>query len=185
VASGFFAQATGVDSIAIGRDANAGFANSVAIGADVTTTAANQVAIGGANATYRLAGLGAAPVGSVNGGTLLVTTDAAGNLGVANLGAAFAAVGEQIDQLDRFARDSRKEARGGIAAAMALPHTPMPSMVGRTTWAVNGSTFQGEFGVGVGIAHRLNFAVPVAFTAGVALGGNDQVGGRIGLMGEF
>jgi hypothetical protein len=57
-------------------------------------------------------------------------------------------------------------------------------MVGRTTWAVNGSVFQGEFGAGIGVAHRLNFAAPVAFTAGIAVGG-DEVGGRIGLMGEF
>jgi hypothetical protein len=69
-----------------------------------------------------------------------VTTDAAGNLGVADLGAAFgglnnqiADMNERVDNLDRFPRESRKEARGGMAAAMALANTSMPSAVGRTS----------------------------------------------------
>jgi hypothetical protein len=61
----------------------------------------------------------------------------------------------------------------------------MPSAPGRTIWAVNGATFQGEFGAGFSVAHRLPTNVPIAVTAAYGNGGGSAHVGRVGLMGEF
>jgi hypothetical protein len=73
----------------------------------------------------------------------------------------------------------------GVAAVAAMANISMPSAPGRTTWALNGATFQGEFGGGLSFAHRLNTSVPVAVTAAYGNGGGNAHVGRVGLMGEF
>lgn len=73
----------------------------------------------------------------------------------------------------------------GVAASVAMANTFMPSAPGRTSWAVNGSTFDGQMGFGFSIAHRLNLNVPIAITAGYANGAGTAQIGRVGLMGEF
>jgi hypothetical protein len=88
---------------------------------------------------------------------------------------------QQIALLDRqFALLNR-----GVAASAALGNSFMPSAPGRTSWAVNASTFNGEIGGGFSLAHRLNLNVPVAITAGYSNGGGNAHVGRLGLMGEF
>jgi hypothetical protein len=87
---------------------------------------------------------------------------------------AFAQLQHSITQVER-----------GVAATVAMASTFMPSAPGRTAWAVNAATFQGEVGAGFSLAHRLNLSVPVAITAGYGNGGGSAHVGRVGLMGEF
>jgi len=64
---------------------------------------------------------------------------------------------QQITQVDR-----------GIAAVAAMANISMPSLPGRTTWAINGSIFGNEVGGGFGLAHRLPTTMPLAVTAAYA-----------------
>jgi hypothetical protein len=87
---------------------------------------------------------------------------------------AFAQIQHSITQVER-----------GVAATVAMANIFMPSAPGRTAWAVNAATFQGEVGAGFSLAHRLSLSVPVAITAGYGNGGGTAHVGRVGLMGEF
>ncbi|WP_143271232.1 hypothetical protein [Bradyrhizobium brasilense] len=87
--------------------------------------------------------------------------------------------------LDNRISGVQKEERQGIAAAMAMTSSPMPSAAGKTTWAANTALFKREVGVGASFAHRFATAIPIAFTGGVSWAGSDNLGARVGLMGEF
>ncbi|WP_168858749.1 hypothetical protein [Bradyrhizobium brasilense] len=87
--------------------------------------------------------------------------------------------------LDNRISGVQKEERQGIAAAMAMTSSPMPSAPGKTTWAANTALFKREVGLGASFAHRFASAIPIAFTGGVSWAGNDNLGARVGLMGEF
>jgi hypothetical protein len=77
------------------------------------------------------------------------------------------------------------KARRGIAAVAALSPGVMPSAPGKTTISVNTGFYQGEAGVGVGVAHRLDWSVPTMIHGSYAnAGGNGHIG-RIGLAFEF
>jgi autotransporter adhesin len=173
--------AAGDGSVAIGQGANTTFPNSIVIGNNARGTAPNQVVIGGANDTINFAPLANAPVVQAGRGTRVLTTDAAGNVGVASFDDVF----NRLDGVEAFSRRVRQEAREGIAAAMAMTPASMPSAPGRTSWAANGAVFKGEFGAGFSMAHRFNTAVPIAATFGYANGGGGSHGFRAGLMGEF
>jgi hypothetical protein len=73
----------------------------------------------------------------------------------------------------------------GVTAAVALPSAFMPSAPGRTSWAVNAATFNGDVGAGFSLAHRLDLAVPLAVTASYGYGGSTANVARFGLLGEF
>jgi hypothetical protein len=68
---------------------------------------------------------------------------------------------------------------------MAMDTAPMPSAPGRTSWAMNTSTFKNEFAGGFSFAHRLNTARPFAVTGSYGNSGGNTHGGRVGLAGEF
>ncbi|MDP4024985.1 hypothetical protein Q8W71_20360 [Methylobacterium sp. NEAU 140] len=201
-AIGAAASAAGANSVALGNGAAANQNNTVAIGANVRTTQANQVAIGNAANTYTLAGITSqASAAAQSGATQFVTTDANGNLAASAYGpSTIAGLGNRIDSIQgqvnnleaktdavqRYAIQTRKEARQGVAMALAMATAPMPSAPGRTTWATNAATYRGEWAGGVALAHRLpTCCVPIAITAGVSYGGNSSVGARAGLAGEF
>ena len=61
----------------------------------------------------------------------------------------------------------------------------MPSAPGKTTWALNSSLFQGEVGVGLSMAHRLNTGLPMYVSGGYSSGGGREHVVRAGLGGEF
>ncbi|MCJ2060409.1 hypothetical protein MKL09_28270 [Methylobacterium sp. J-048] len=201
-AIGAAASAAGNNSVALGNGAAANQANTIAIGANVKTTQANQVAIGNAANTYTFAGIASqASAAAQSGATNFVTTDAAGNLAasaygpstIAGLGNRIDSVQSQVNNLEaktdtmqRYAVQTRKEARQGVAMAIAMATAPMPSAPGKTTWATNGATYRGEWAGGIAVAHRLpTCCVPIAITAGVAYAGDSNVGVRAGLAGEF
>ncbi|MBA9061920.1 hypothetical protein [Methylobacterium fujisawaense] len=201
-AIGAAASAAGNNSVALGNGAAANQANTIAIGANVKTTQANQVAIGNSANTYRLAGVASqASAAAQSGATAFVTTDASGNLAASAYGpSTIAGLGNRIDSVQgqvnaleaktdsvqRYAIQTRKEARQGVAMAIAMATAPMPSAPGKTTWATNGATYRGEWAGGLAVAHRLpTCCVPIAVTAGMAYGGDNAVGVRAGLAGEF
>jgi autotransporter adhesin len=184
---GFGAQANAVNATAIGADSQANFASSTAIGSGATTTRANQVAVGTATNTYTMAGLtSAASLAAQTGPTRFVTTDSSGNLASSSFGPdSIASLDARVSGLSREVLSVKREARQGVAAAMAMTSAPMPSAPGRTSWASNLSSFRGEWGGGFSIAHRLDTAIPLALTGGYAYGGGKSHGLRVGLQGEF
>lgn len=184
MAAGYGARADGARATAIGTQAQASGEESVAIGAGAVATRPRQVAIGTAASTYSLPGLTSMASRSAQSGpTQVVTTDAAGNL--AALPIDLAGLDQRIDGVAAYAREGRREARQGIAAAMAMTAAAMPSRPGRTSWSGNTATYKGEWAAGFAVAHRLDVAMPVAINAGVSLTGNSFGGARMGLSGEF
>ncbi|HEY1606842.1 MAG TPA: hypothetical protein VGF77_14720 [Allosphingosinicella sp.] len=204
-AFGFAAAATGANATAIGNGASATFANSTAIGNGASATAANQVTIGGAGSAVRLGGYTSAGV-LVNDADGNVTTDtallpqvaantaniatntaniAANTASIAALQNGQAALSGRLDNLFAQTNIDRRDARQGIAAAVALSPAPMPSAPGRTSYTLNGSTFRGQYAVGASIMHRFDGERPFALTAGFSFAGNRNNAARIGVAGEF
>lgn len=190
-AIGTQAQAAGISSVALGAGASASAEGSTAIGAGASATRVRQVAIGTAASTYTMPGLAsAASRAAQTGPTQVVTTDAAGNLATStvDLGAIDRRVGaldDRVATLGAYATESRREARQGIASAMAMTGAPMPSAPGRTSWSGNTAVYKGEWAAGFSVAHRINVAIPVAVNAGLSLHGTSLGGARMGLSGEF
>ena len=141
----------------------------------------------------------AASLAAQVGPTNFVTTDSSGNLAASPFGpasfasaASVAALGTQVaglqaglSALNQYAIDSRREARQGIAGAMAMATAPLPSAPGRLTYIANGATFRGEFAAGGSIAYRLDTAHPLALTGGASIAGGGNIGVRAGIMGEL
>ncbi len=213
-AVGVNAAASASNATAIGYNAQASTANSVALGTNSTTTAATPVAggvVGGQSVVYA----GGSPVGvvsvgsvsgerqiqnvaagqvtrastdAVNGSQLFATNQAIDrtNQVVATLGQSLDALAVGVNQLSNRVGVVQKEARGGIAAAVALVNAPMPSQPGKTSWAGNVAKFRDQYAMGVSFSHRLNSNIPLAMTAGFAyMPGTSDVTGRFGMAGEF
>ena len=96
-----------------------------------------------------------------------------------------AGFGSQIASLQSQIDNTDGRARRGIAATVATATAPMPSMPGKTTWQLRGSTFSNEFGIGLGFAHRLNSAMPLSIVGGYGNGGGKEHTAYLGLGGEF
>jgi hypothetical protein len=60
-----------------------------------------------------------------------------------------------------------------------------PSAPGKTTISVNAGFFEGQTGVGVAFAHRLNFGMPLIVQGGYANSGGNEHVGRVGVALEF
>jgi autotransporter adhesin len=191
LAAGYGASASGNRATALGTGASATAEGATALGAGASATRPRQVAIGTAANTYTLPGVtSAASRAAQSGPTQVVTSDAAGNLATApvDLGAMNQRIGaldDRVNALGAYAQESRKEARQGVAAAMAMSAAAMPSRPGKTSWAANTATYKGEWAAGFSVAHRLDVAIPVALSAGVSLNGSSFAGARVGVNGEF
>lgn len=180
--SGRPAQAVGTNTLALGANSIAAHDNSTAIGAGAVTTRPNQVAIGSRTSTYTLAGVASdASRDNQSGPLQVLTSDANGNVAARTMQDFFPEFGELRD----YALETRKEARQGIAAAMAMAVAPSPSAVGRTSWATNMGVFKDELAFGAAFAHRVDFGVIANITGGYAYGGGNTHGFRVGLSGEF
>ena len=134
------------------------------------------------------------------GPTDIMTVDANGTVGrdttlrpaLAAIGTAVTNLGNQIAGLEAnqtllfdLTRTNQKEARRGIAAAVAMADAPVPSAPGRTSYATNGAVYRGEVAVSFSLMHRFNLDTPVAFTAGVSHSGGKDTAFRAGIAGEF
>jgi autotransporter adhesin len=96
-----------------------------------------------------------------------------------------AALGGRLDNLMSQTNIDRRDARQGIAAAVAMTAAPMPSAPGRTSYVLNGATFRGQYAIGGSIMHRFDGDRPFALTAGFSYGGNGNSAARVGVAGEF
>ena len=80
----------------------------------------------------------------------------------------------------------QQEERRGIAAVTAAAYAPTPTRPGATTFAMNGATFEGQYGFGISINHRLSWTtVPVYISASYGNGGGTQQVGRVGVAFEW
>jgi len=193
IAIGNSVTVAGANAVAIGNGTSANFANSAAIGNGATATRANQQAFGTATNTYTMAGIGSAASKSAQSGpTQIVTADASGNLATTTVGALglassadINAINNQLSSLQTQINTNLQEARRGIAATAALAPVTMPSAPGRTTFSLNTGFFEGETGVGIDFAHRLNMAFPFAIHGSSGNGGGNEHVGRLGMTVEF
>ena len=202
VAMGNDAQAMGggTSNTAIGSGSRANFANSAAFGNSATATRANQQVFGTGVNTYTMGGITSLTSKAEQGSpTQVVTSDAAGNLATTTLadlgfvGADLSGINSQISginsrigSLSSRIDDVNREARRGIAATAALAYAPTPSGPGRTTFAINGSVYEGVGGVGLSFQHRFaGAATPVYFSGAYGNGGGRQHVGRAGFGFEF
>jgi len=161
-------RATADGTTALGTGAQALGLNSVAIGTGSVATLANTVSFGAPGAERRLTNVAAGvnPTDAVNMSQLT-------------------SVQSQVSSLQAQIGDTRIEARRGIAAAVATASPPMPSAPGKLAWQVRGSTFQSEYGLGFGVAYRLNTSVPLNVIGGYGNGGGREHTAYVGLGGEF
>ena len=198
-AIGYNAQASAPNSVALGANSVAADAHSSANAADygfsgaVAATAKGVLSVGYAKNERQIQNVAAGLVTStstdaVNGSQLYATNQAIdrANQSVASLGQSLDALASGVNQLSNWVGVVQKEARGGIAAAVALVNAPMPSQAGKTSWAGNVAKFRDQYAMGFSFAHRLNSNLPLAMTAGVAYApGTSDVTGRVGMAGEF
>ena len=80
---------------------------------------------------------------------------------------------------------NRTEARRGIAAASALATAPLPSAIGKTSYAANTAYYRGKAAFSIAFAHRLDVGSAFALTAGVSQSGGKDTVARVGVAGEF
>jgi hypothetical protein len=112
---------------------------------------------------------------------------AIGNLqtGMTALQSQMGALQASQTQLFDLVNHDRREARRGIAAAVAMSDAPVPSTPGKTSYVFNLATFRGEAAVGLSLSHRLNVDTPVAITFGFSQAGGKNTAVRVGVAGEF
>jgi autotransporter adhesin len=140
--------------------------NSVAVGQGSIATQPQTVSVGVPGGERRI----------TNVAPGIFNTDA---VNVTQLTTAVQGLQQQITAVQR-------EERRGIAAATAAAFAPTPTGPGGTTFAVNGSTFQSEYGVGVAFAHRLSWtSLPVYISGAYGNDGGAQHVGRVGAAIEF
>ena len=180
----------------MGANANAPTSQSVAVGQNSSVLATNGTALG-ANAIVNPAAFNSVALGQgsiasqpqtvsigVPGGERRMTNVAPGIFGTdaVNLNQLTSAVAGLTDQINTV----QKEERRGIAAVTAAAYAPTPTRPGATTFALNGSTFQGEYGIGVAVNHRLSWtSIPVYISGAYGNGGGTQQVGRVGLAFEI
>ena len=185
-AIGTAALASGVNSSALGIGAQATFANSTAIGNGATATRADQQMFGTASNTYTMAGIATAASRAAQvGPTSIVTSDTAGNLAArsfADLGLAsqsdISGINGRLDALNGRINDVNREARGGIALALAASGLQFDTRPGKVSLSGGYGNFKGEsgFAVGLGYAVSESMRFNAAFTA-VRQG---DIGARVG-----
>jgi trimeric autotransporter adhesin len=190
VAFGDGTTATGLNSAAVGVNANATFANSAAFGTGATVTRVNQQVFGTALSTYTAPGItSGASLATQSGPLQIVTSDAGGNLATntaAGLGLAttsqIATINNQLASLG----DQIGDLRRGIAATNAIAYVATPSGPGRTTLAVNGSSYDGVGGFGIAFAHRFaGTTIPFYVSGAYGNGGGREQVGRVGFAVEW
>jgi hypothetical protein len=160
------AVATGSLSTAIGPNASATAANSTSIGAGSTNTVANTVSFGSVGNERRLTNVAAG----------ISQTDA---VNVGQLQSVAAGFQTQLGSLQTQINDTRTEARGGVALALAASGLRYDDRPGKLSLSGAFGNFKGESGLALGLGYaatnRLRFNASVS---GVPNQGS--VGGVVG-----
>jgi autotransporter adhesin len=147
------AVATGSLSTAVGPNSSATAANSVAIGSGSTNTVANTVSFGSAGNERRLTNVAAG----------VSQTDA---VNVGQLQSVAAGFQSQLGSLQTQINDTRTEARGGVALALAASGLRYDDRPGKLSLAGGFGNFKGESGLALGLGYaatnRLRFNASVS-----------------------
>ncbi len=193
-AIGYGASATGANALALGSGAVAKGSNSVAIGAGSVASGANTFSVGSPGNLRRITNIapGTGPNDAVNlvqYNTGLTTTlnsakDYTDKSAVQTLSAANSYTDQQIANLQPGTSNLQRKSFSGIAAVAALDDPGMPSAIGKTRVALQGSLFENYTGVGLSFSHRLDSEVPLSVNGGFAHAANENLG-RVGFSVEF
>ena len=186
VAIGTAATATGANSSALGTGAQATFDNSTAIGNGATATRANQQMFGTASNTYTMAGIATAASRAAQvGPTSIVTSDNAGNLAtrsLADLGLAsqsdISGINGRLDALNGRIDDVNREARGGIALALAASGLQFDTRPGKVSLSGGYGNFKGQSGFAVGLGYAVSESM--RFNAAFTAAQQGDIGARVG-----
>ena len=185
---------------AIGAASRVGASNATTIGARSTATGANSVALGYGSVANQANTVSVGTVGGerkvVNVAAGTAATDAVNvsqlTTATAGIATSIAAINSSIlglqgdvSNLYELRREDRKDARQGIAAAVAMADAPLPSRPGGVSYVINGATFRGEYALGGSMMYRLNTESPLAVGLGVSSGGNKNTAVKVGIAGEF
>jgi len=179
VAIGTFATATGANSSALGNGAQATFDNSTAIGNGATATRANQQMFGTASNTYTMAGIATAASRAAQAGpTSIVTSDNAGNLATRSLADLGLASQSDISALNGRINDVNREARGGIALALAASGLQFDTRPGKVSLSGGYGNFKGQSGFAVGLGYAVSESM--RFNAAFTAAQQGDIGARVG-----
>lgn len=163
------AVATGSNSAALGPNTSATFANSTAIGNGAAATAPNQIAVGTASNTYKLSGIAsAASLAAQPGPTSFVTTHAAGHLAASSFSVPdIAGLQSQVSGLQSQVTHNQREARSGVASALAASNLHYDQRPGKASVALAYGNFKGQSALagGFGYAVTERWRVNASFTA--------------------
>lgn len=144
---GFQAQANAANATAIGAGAVASGANSVAIGNGSVASAANTVSVGSVGGERRITNVAAGinPTDAVNVSQLAgIAGGFQGQIG--NLQS-------QVSNLQNQVTDNLREARAGIALAMAAGALQFDQRPGKLSVAGSYGNFKGSSGLAIGIGY--------------------------------
>ena len=165
------AVATATNSTALGPNASATAANAVAIGSGSTNTVANTVSVGSAGNERRITNVAA----GIN------QTDAVNVGQVQSIASGFQS---QIGGLQNQILDNRREARDGIALAIASGGSPGLLPGRKFAISANFGTYEGGSAFAAGmtalLADTKSYAVVANGSVGLGLNTN-TVGGRGGV----
>ena len=185
-AFGIGAHATGADSTATGTGATASGVNSSAFGNGAKATRDNQQMFGTASNTYTMAGINTtASRAALVGPTSIVTSDTAGNLAArsfADLGLAsqsdISGINGRLDALNGRINDVNREARGGIALALAASGLQFDTRPGKVSLSGGYGNFKGESGFAVGLGYAVSESM--RFNAALTAVRQGDIGARVG-----
>ncbi|WP_175914633.1 ESPR-type extended signal peptide-containing protein [Burkholderia metallica] len=160
------AVASGSGGTAIGQGSNASGDNSTAIGQGSKATGNGSVAIG---------------AGSVADRDDSVSVGSAGNeRQITNVRAGTAPTDAvNVQQMNNAVSSARKDAMGGVAAAMAVAGLPQSTLPGRTFVAIAGSTYGGEVGSALGVSYMTRDG-KWTIKAGATTSSRGEFGGVVG-----
>jgi autotransporter adhesin len=184
IALGNLAVANGAGAVAIGDGAQATGDNSIALGAGSIASRPNQIVLGSAATTYSAPGLGSqASRAAQSGSTQFVTSDAFGNLSIADVGPAeLQALDTRTGNLERQVAGLNTDIRrayAGTAIALAMGGTMMPADM-TVAMSFNLATYRGQQGFAGSVVARVSEHVWInAGAAGSNVRGS--TGGRAGV----
>src|SRR6267378_518791 len=181
IAMGFNADAhgDGTNNVAIGTFATATGANSSALGNGAQATRANQQMFGTASNTYTMAGIATAASRAAQAGpTSIVTSDNAGNLATRSLADLGLASQSDISALNGRINDVNREARGGIALALAASGLQFDTRPGKVSLSGGYGNFKGQSGFAVGLGYAVSESM--RFNAAFTAAQQGDIGARVG-----
>ncbi|KVE08137.1 ESPR-type extended signal peptide-containing protein [Burkholderia anthina] len=172
--------ASGENSSAVGQGSNASGSNSSAIGQGAVASGDSSTAVGqGSKATGN--GSVAIGAGSVADRDNSVSVGSAGHeRQITNVAAGTAPTDAvNVRQMNNAVSSARKDAMGGVAAAMAVAGLPQSTLPGRTFVAMAGSTYGGEVGSALGVSYMTRDG-KWTIKAGATTSSRGEFGGVVG-----